>query len=126
MSSPQVAELFRNAIRAAGIEPPEKIIADGTFQRFASNGKRSDDAGWYKLHLDGIAAGAFGDWRTGLNGTWCQQTGRPLSDAERRELSARIEQAKREAEAKRQQAHAEARERAARYWRDSKPCGDSH
>src|SRR3990172_3274803 len=99
-------EQFRNAIRSAGLEPPDEIIANGTLQRFASNGERGDDAGWYKLHVDGIAAGAFGDWRTGFKGTWHQQSARPLSDAERRELSARIEQAKREAEAKRQQQHA--------------------
>ncbi|MEB2352017.1 MAG: hypothetical protein OZ924_11445, partial [Burkholderiaceae bacterium] len=58
-------EQFRAAIRAAGLTPPDVIEADGKLRRFGTNGKRSDDAGWYIAHDDGIPAGAFGDWRTG-------------------------------------------------------------
>ena len=36
---------FRIAIQDAGLHPPEVIEADGTLHRFASNGKRGDDAG---------------------------------------------------------------------------------
>ena len=61
---------FREAIRSAGLEPPDIIKADGKLRRFASNGKRSDDAGRYVLHGDGIPAGAFGDWRTGISESW--------------------------------------------------------
>jgi len=56
-------EQFREAIRAAGLEPPEVIEADGKLHRFSSNGRRGDSAGWYVLHCDGIPAGSFGDWR---------------------------------------------------------------
>ncbi len=57
-------EQFRDAIRFAGLEPPDVIEAEGKLRRFATNGKRGDDAGWYILHADGIPAGSFGDWRT--------------------------------------------------------------
>ena len=68
-SNPEQA--FQSAIAAAGLTPPDTIIADGKIHRFTTNGKRSDDAGRYVLHLDGLPAGWFGDYRTGLNQTWC-------------------------------------------------------
>jgi len=57
---------FSEVIRSAGIIPPEIINADGQLYRFSSNGKHNDRAGWYVLHGDGIPAGCFGDWRTGI------------------------------------------------------------
>ena len=64
-------QAFQGAIAAAGLTPPDTIIADGKIHRFATNERRGDDAGWYVLHLDGIAAGSFGNWREGRTETWC-------------------------------------------------------
>ena len=64
-------QAFQGAIAAAGLTPPDTIIADGKIHRFATNDRRGDDAGWYILHLDGIAAGSFGNWREGCTETWC-------------------------------------------------------
>jgi phage/plasmid primase-like uncharacterized protein len=61
---------FIKAIQAAGLTPPESMVPDGKLHRFASNGKRGDDAVWYVLHDDGIPAGCFGDWRTGVKENW--------------------------------------------------------
>ena len=72
-------EQFRAAIHDAGLHPPEVIEPDGKLHRFASNGRRSDDAGWYVFHDDGIPAGAFGDWRTGASEGWRADIGRRLS-----------------------------------------------
>ena len=69
MSDP--IEHFRLQIAVAGLEPPFNIIPDGAIHRFSTSGKRGDDSGWYVLHTDGIAAGAFGCWRSGLQSTWC-------------------------------------------------------
>ena len=63
-------EHFRLAIAAAGLEAPDSINANGAIHRFSTNGKRGDDSGWYMLHTDGTAAGAFGCWRTGLQSSW--------------------------------------------------------
>jgi phage/plasmid primase-like uncharacterized protein len=30
--------------------------------------------GWHLLHTDGIAAGAFGCWRSGLQSNWCAKS----------------------------------------------------
>ena len=68
-SNPEQA--FQGAIAAAGLTPPDTIIADGKIHRFSTNGKRGDDAGWYILHLDNIPAGSFGNWREGRTETWC-------------------------------------------------------
>ena len=73
---------FSDAIKSAGLIPPDAIEADGAIHRFASNGKRGDDAGWYQLHSDGIPAGSFGCWRDGLTQTWRADVGRTLTPAE--------------------------------------------
>ncbi|MBM3394475.1 MAG: hypothetical protein FJY37_07575, partial [Betaproteobacteria bacterium] len=67
---------FRDAIVASGLTAPDAIEADGKLHRFSSNGKSGDDAGWYVFHIDGIAAGIFGDWRTGMSETWKADAGR--------------------------------------------------
>lgn len=72
MSDP--IEHFRLAIAAAGLEAPDSINADGAIHRFSTNGKPRDDSGWYMLHTDGLAAGAFGCWREGLQSTWCAKS----------------------------------------------------
>ena len=56
-------ERFRSEILKAGLSLPNEIIDDGKIHRFSSNGKPTDNAGWYVLFTDGIAAGAFGCWR---------------------------------------------------------------
>ena len=117
---------FRVAIAAAGLEPPERIAGDGKLHRFSSNGKRGDDSAWYVLHLDGIPAGAFGCWRSGLSQTWRADTGRRLTPAEEAEQRRRIETAKAQAEAERQQRIARAAALAAEVWRAARPVGDGH
>ena len=71
MTTAPPEQAFQSAIAAAGLTPPDTIIADGKIHRFATNDRRGDDAGWYILHLDGIAAGRFGNWREGRTETWC-------------------------------------------------------
>ena len=117
---------FRDAIRAAGLTPPEVIEADGELHRFASNGKRNDLAGWYVLHADGVPAGAFGCWRSGLTENWHADIGRTLTDAEREQQRQRIEAAKRKREQAEQAQREEARQRAASEWKAATPAPDSH
>ena len=80
-SNPEQA--FQEAIAAAGLTPPDTIIADGTIHRFSTNGNRGDDSGWYALHLDGIPAGAFGCWRAGFSQNWCAKSDDTMTQAER-------------------------------------------
>lgn len=66
---------FAAAMSAAGIAPPDTIVADGKLHRFSTNGKRGDTAGWYYLDLSHRAHGAFGCWRSGQRGQWSQTVG---------------------------------------------------
>ncbi len=107
---------FIDAIRSGGLEPPETITADGTLHRFSSNGKRGDDSGWYVLHSDGIPAGSFGDWRTGLTQTWRCDVGRTLSPAEEAAHRARVEAMRKTRDAEDIKRKAEAATKAAAIW----------
>ena len=113
---------FREAIQSAGLVPPDEIEADGKLRRFASNGKRGDDAGWYSLHGDGIPAGIFGDWRTGFTQTWRADIGRTLTPGEEAAHRARAEAMRREREAEEARRKEEARERASVILAESEPC----
>jgi len=120
----EIVPHFAAAMQSAGITPLGEIIADGRLHRFPTTGARGDDAGWYVLHADGIPAGAFGDWRSGIAGTWRADLGRRLTPAEEAEARRRIEKAKAEAEAERRKRAERAAALAASIWKASKPVTD--
>lgn len=97
-----------DAIRAAGLEPPEHIYMDGKIHRFKSGtkgqGKGGDKPGWYVIYGDGVPAGRFGCWRSGLEVTWKADIGRSLTPAEEMAHARRMAEARaaRDAELKRQ------------------------
>ena len=113
---------FLAAIAAAGLTPPPSIVADGAIHRFSTNGKRGDDAGWYLMHADGIASGAFGCWRTGLQLTWSQRPSVGLSqhEKERHRQLISVMHAQRMLDRSRQQELAAAA--AAHRWNAAKSC----
>lgn len=115
-------EQFREAMTASGLTPPDHIEADGKLHRCSSNGKRNDLAGWYCLHLDGVPAGSFGDWRQGYTQTWCSKDASEMTQQERDDHRQRIKamQAQRDAERQRQQQ--EAQQAAAQRWEQASPC----
>lgn len=119
-------EQFRAAILAAGITPPDEMVADGKLHRFPTNRRRDDDSGWYVLHDDGMPAGAFGCWRSGLHSSWCVKPERDMTAAEREEHFQRIKamQAQREAEHAQGQQHA--REAAALAWEAATATGHDY
>lgn len=117
---------FRDAIRSAGLNPPDMIEPDGTLHRFASSGKRGDDAGWYALHDDGIPAGVFGDWRTGIHETWRADIGRKLTPAEEAAHRAKIEVIQRERDAAKAREQSEVATKAATIWAAAKPAPADH
>ena len=111
-----VIDYFEAAIAAAGLTPPESVNADGRIHRFSTNGRRGDDSGWYCLHMDGIGAGAFGCWRTGLQSTWCAKADNQMTQAERDAHRQRINDMKVMRDAEQAQAQAKASETAAALW----------
>ena len=114
MSDP--IEHFRLAIAAAGLEAPVSINPDGAIHRFSTNGKRGDDSGWYSFHPDGIAAGAFGCWRTGLQSSWCAKSDNAMTPAELADHRQRIKVMKAQHEADTLATQQQASETAAALW----------
>jgi putative DNA primase/helicase len=92
-------EQFRDAIRAAGLEPPDHINP-GKLHRFPGAGKRNgDDAGWCRLFADGLG-GVFGDWSSGLSGHWMAgRSGEDFTAEELAEFRRQVEQARKERQA---------------------------
>lgn len=73
------------AIRSAGIEPPDHVTLDGKLHRFKTGGKGhggGDKSGWYIAFGDGVPAGRYGDWRQGIEQSWRADVGRQYSPAE--------------------------------------------
>jgi len=119
-------EQFRDAMRAAGLTPPDTIKADGELQRFPSNGKRGDDAGYYVLHLDGIPGGMFGDHRTGIQENWRADIGRKLTAEERETNQKRVAELKAQRDAEEAARRTAAAHKASALWREGTPAGEDH
>jgi hypothetical protein len=117
MSDP--GESFRAAVLAALGNAPEHITP-GEFQRFATNGKRSDQSGWCKLFADG-RAGVFGCMRQGISDMWTSQVRRFMSPVDRIELARQMGQAQRLREAHQRQQWQHNAERNARLWAACRP-----
>ncbi|QOK90893.1 DUF3631 domain-containing protein [Ralstonia pseudosolanacearum] len=109
-------EQFAAAMAEHGLEPGE-VVDDGKLYRFdGPDEKRGKRSAWYVLHADGLPAGSFGDWRTGLSETWCAKSDRAMTEAERQAHRQRIEQAKAEAAAERAKVVEEAAVKCAELW----------
>jgi putative DNA primase/helicase len=120
------ATLFSDAISAAGLTAPDVIKADGKLHRFASNGKRGDDAGWYVAHLDSCPVGFFGDWRSGQSVTWRADIGRKLTQVEATAQHAKMKAMRLEREAEEKRRHKESAKLAAVSWAASTHDPDDH
>lgn len=56
---------FQQACQSRGLSIPDPMVGDGQFQRFSTNGKSSDKAGFYLLDLP-TGTGLAGCWRSGI------------------------------------------------------------
>jgi uncharacterized protein (DUF927 family)/phage/plasmid primase-like uncharacterized protein len=116
---------FREALAGRGIVPPADLLADGTIHRCDAEGSGGKDDGAYLLHLDGIPAGGFENWRDGLGWqNWRADPGRTLTPTEEAAHQGKIEAARQQREAHEVKRKAEARERACLLWADAYPCTD--
>jgi phage/plasmid primase-like uncharacterized protein len=88
---------LRDAIKSAGLEPPDEILMDGKIHRFKSGTKGApgiDKPGWYLVFGDGIPAGRFGCWRSGIEVTWRADVGRKLTQTEEMAHARRLSESK--------------------------------
>ena len=116
---------FSDAIRATGLEPPD-VIEPGKLHRFPGVGKRNGNtAGWCKLFDDGLG-GCFGDWSSGFTENWQAKRDKPFSQSERAAFMRRVEEARKHAEAERQQQYADAAAKAESIWNTANTANDDH
>ena len=116
---------FRDAIRAAGMKPPD-FIEPGKFYRFPGSDKcKGNTAGWCILFKDGLG-GCFGDWSTGLDEVWHAKLDRPLSRSERAAYASNVEEAGKRIVEERQRRYSEAAKKAALIWEDAIPATDDY
>ena len=117
-------DAFRDAMRAAGYEPPADIIP-GKWHRYSTNGKRSDTAGYAFMFADERGA-IFGDFRTGEEHVWQAERTDTWTQEQRREHAERITNARRDREQQLLQQHEKAREEVAAIWNAAAPANDDH
>lgn len=116
---------FRDAIRAAGLNPPD-VIEPGRWHRFPGYGKaKGNTAGWCRLFADGMG-GVFGDYSTELSEQWQARRERPISFVEREAYREQVKRAQAERDAERQRMQADAASKAAERWKQAHPAPDNH
>lgn len=123
---------FLDFMRCEGVEPIDtgrfcQEITSGEVIRFDCVGeRRGRKNGWAKLYLDDRPAGAFGNWKLGINRRWSCGSTNELSAEERRALRAEWEQKKAERDDLRRQAQMEATNDAAGMWSVASPADPKH
>lgn len=122
MTIARLEEAFRAAIAACGLTPPDRVFVDGTLHRFSTNGLARDNAGWYVVHDGDLPAGIFGDWRSGLQSTWCARSRDSLTQPEKQALRASIHAAKRARDEAIAACERRATELASRRWSAATPA----
>lgn len=110
----------------AGVAPPDRLVPDGVMHRFHVKGDRSGSVnGWYLLHLDGRAAGAFGSWKTGVQRKWSAPSYR-ANTPERVRDTACIDAARTTADVARRREHEQRARDAQREWSRTVAPDPSH
>ena len=118
---------FLDALRGAGIETDYLPQATGKMERFHVKGDKSGSKnGWLVLHLDGLPAGSFGNWKDGTSGTWCAKADKVMTPTERTAHRERIEAMRREREAEEAKVKAAAAAKAERLWNTAAPVKADH
>lgn len=123
MDKPELA--FRDALQATFGPLDWLPIPDGAIHRFrVPDDKAGTLNGWYVLHLDGIASGAFGSWKAGGSSTWSSR--KPADPMEAELIRQRVEQARHQREAEQHQRQQAAAIEAQRLWSTSAPADPHH
>jgi putative DNA primase/helicase len=127
IASPE-AQLI-DAMRAAGLEPPDHILMDGKIHRFKSGTKGKpgiDKSGWYLVFGDGVPAGRFGCWRAGIEATFRADIGRKLTQTEEMSHAKRLAEAKALRDAALERQHQVASETVEKIWTGAQAALPDH
>jgi len=118
---------FSQAMADVGIIIRDPVIADGRLHRFHNKGdKAGSKNGWYVFYSDGVPAGEYGSWKTGIRQKWCAKQRHEMTPAERAENKRRMDDARRLREAEDKAIKQAAREKAATIWKAAPPAQDDY
>jgi phage/plasmid primase-like uncharacterized protein len=128
--APPEAQLI-DAMRAAGLEPPDELLLDGKIHRFKSGTKGNgshggDKPGWYLVFGDGVPAGRFGCWRAGVEVTWRAEVGRKLTATEEMAHARRMAEAKALRDAELERKHEVASATVETIWTSAQTASPEH
>jgi len=124
-----VTSTILDAMAAAGLAPAKALDLhpDGKIHRYRVTGdKGGSNNGWYVLHTGIIAVGAFGSWKTSESHTWREATTKPLTPAERADITRRTRAMWQAQATERQAVQAAAQAKALRMWRMARPAIHTH
>lgn len=128
LASPE--QQFENALRDAGLDLPDKPIEfDGKMHRFKSGTKGTpgyDKSGWYIIFGDGIPAGQFGCWRSGIVANWRAEVSRQISPADEMAFARRMAEAKAAREIEQARKHEVAADVVDQIWSDCIGASPDH
>lgn len=118
---------FLQAMEAEGLATKDPIIADGRLRRFRVIGEKANTRnGWYVLHSDGVPAGVFGHWKTGIKYRWCAKSCTAMSPEQYAEHKQRREVAHKVRAEEEHARCAAAGKRAADLWAKAAPATNAH
>lgn len=103
------------------------IIPDGRLHRFRVEGDKAGSRnGWYIFYTEGIPAGAFGSWRTGMTFKWCAKSQASMTTLERKTYLNRMKCAQTSRETESIKKKRSAAERAASIWKAACSAPEDH
>ena len=117
---------LRQRMNEEGISPPPILYLDGNWNRFSTNGKKNDKAGWYIVNDGEILSGAFGDWRSRKTCYWRADIGRTLTLSEEIAHRASIDTIKDRYEKEKNQKQEAAAKAAASIWKNTAEAPADH
>lgn len=121
---------FIAAMESCGVKPIEPVagrLSSGELIRFRCDGDgKGRQNGWAILYLDARPAGAFGNYRLGVDKKWKIGDDRTLSDAERRELREEVSRTQRQRAEERARTEEQASRDASDIWGAGRPAPTDH
>lgn len=118
---------LREVMEAEGIFTRDPLISDGRLHRIHVEGdRRGSRNGWYVLHADPIASGAFGSWQLGITKTWHCAELRHAGVEARSVLQELLSEAERQRHVEETLSRERARSKAEKIWARAKPAPADH
>lgn len=119
-------DAFSRTASDAGI-PISSPIPDGKIHRIRVEGDgHGEKSGWYVVFTDGLPAGSFGDWRSGIKQKWCAKDHSQLTPEERGAFARQMEEARTQRKIEEDAKNQEARQAVDFILRDAFPAPAEH